>query len=125
MNKLVTTIMINQQTDPKTVNLNHPKPWKFTYISTTNSYSDRHCPNNLEVSLDRYPLSSAKIGYWVAIDQIPKHISYLFQDLKLIPGQEVEIISRTVNGSVIIRIGEEQIGLGAEIANQILVIGIS
>lgn len=68
-------------------------------------------------------LDETRIKDWIEITQIhlDKSTHDYLDNLGIKSGTIAEIVSKTVSGSVIIRIKRQQIGLGAEIARQLVV----
>jgi len=95
---------------------------KFIFIgnaSTTSvdSTKERHLPSN------RNFLSQIDVGKFSLINQIhvPRNLSRQLKNLRLKPGKIVRLVSKTSNGSVMISINNQLIGIGAEIAQKIIV----
>ncbi len=82
----------------------------------TLSVSSANLPNST------YPLSQTKTGYSVWIvgfgqkDGVKKLLG-----MGLIPGMQLEVVSAQPSGSVIVAVGGERVGLGAGMANKIMV----
>ncbi|MDJ0681155.1 MAG: FeoA family protein [Xenococcaceae cyanobacterium MO_167.B52] len=70
-----------------------------------------------------FPLSHTQIGDLVVITQIlsGKSLIYRLSQMGLIIGSEIQVISKTKSGSVIVGIQDQQVGLGAGMANQVMV----
>jgi ferrous iron transport protein A len=70
-----------------------------------------------------FPLSNTQVGDRVVIAQIlsGKGMIYRLSQMGLTLGSEVRVISKTMSGSVIVCIQDEQIGLGAGMANKVMV----
>ncbi len=70
-----------------------------------------------------FPLSTTQIGDRVVLAQIlsGQNLEHRLSQMGLTLGSEVQIISKTKSGSVIIYIQDEQIGLGAGLAERVMV----
>ena len=113
----------------KTNNLSEGSPklkqlQKFTFVGGT-SESDRNSVG--ESKLFAFPnsmlLSAAQINDWVTISEIDTDRDtcvYLHQ-LGFQAKTTVKIISHTKNGSVIVSVDGNQIGLGSEITRKVVV----
>lgn len=78
-------------------------------------------PNFLE-SDDIIPLSQARAGDIISIVEIlPIDCVEELQNMGLLPGIEIQVISRTTTGSVIVLSKNQRIGLGKDMAKSILV----
>ncbi|HEY9767935.1 MAG TPA: ferrous iron transport protein A [Coleofasciculaceae cyanobacterium] len=95
---------------------------KFIFIGNASTTSvdltkERHLPSN------RNLLSQIDVGNFSLIDQIhvPRNLSRQLKNLRLKPGKIVQLVSKTSNGSVVISINNKLIGIGAEIAQKIIV----
>ena len=95
---------------------------KFVFVSSNSVDSSsnttkqpRQNPNNL--------LSQVQIGSSIAIKEIyaSKNITRQLNNLGLKSGIIVELISKTSNGSVVVSLKDASIGIGTEIARQIIV----
>lgn len=69
-----------------------------------------------------FPLTDTKVGDRLRIIkfQSPKSMDCLFS-LGCVPGVELQVVSRTPEGSVIVSLRDRQLGIGAAIAHQIWV----
>ena len=77
---------------------------------------------NVGKSNDIYPLSEARSGDRVLIVELLS--IRCIEDLREMgfsPGQEIQVISRTTTGSVIVLLQTQRIGLGKDMAKSILV----
>ena len=96
---------------------------KFIFIgnaSTTSaldSTKERHLPSN------RNFFSQIDVGNFLLINQIqvPRNLSRQLRNLRLKPEKIVQLVSKTSNGSVVIGINNKLVGIGAEIAQKIIV----
>ncbi len=73
-------------------------------------------------AIQSFPLSSAHVGdrVWIVSLSSNSDNPYL-TSLGLVPGTQLQVISHTARGSAIVACGDNRIGLGACIANTILV----
>ena len=106
--------------------------WGFTFIGGTSEKPEDDLnrdklartvdPNQL-MGEQLFPLSTTQIGDRVLITQIlsGQNLEHRLSQMGLTLGLEVQVISKTTSGSVIICIQDEQIGLGAGMANQVMV----
>ncbi len=108
------------------------REWKFTFcggISEKPSRRRNRVKFNSELARSElrsapvFPLSNTEVGDLVTIAQIMncKSMIYGLDRMGLIKGSEVRVISKTQSGSVIICFQDEQIGLGAGMANKVMV----
>ncbi|MDJ0532584.1 MAG: FeoA family protein [Xenococcaceae cyanobacterium MO_207.B15] len=107
--------------------------WKFTFLGGTPE-KEVEQGNRAEFAPELtesewrmkqvFPLSATKVGDRVVINQIlsGKGMIHRLSQMGLTLGLEVQVISKTKSGSVIIGIRSEQIGLGAAMAHQVMVI---
>ena len=106
--------------------------WKFTFLGGTSEQRSeagsraRFAPGLTQHALSSQPLvplSTAQVGDRVVISQIlgGESLMHRLNNRGLTLGSEVRVISKTRSGSVIICIQDEQIGLGAGMANQVMV----
>ncbi|MDJ0595287.1 MAG: FeoA family protein [Pleurocapsa sp. MO_226.B13] len=107
--------------------------WEFTFFGGTSEKLDAR-ENKAKLSSELaqselrmkqvFPLSNTQVGDRVVITQIPsgKGMMYRLRKRGLTTGSEVRVISKTKSGSVVICIQNQQIGLSAGMANQIMVI---
>ncbi len=90
-----------------------PSPWKFAYIGGTgNTRCREERPTLKELPIGDRALVSGYGGSEGIGD---------FQRSGLSVGAEIRILSRKPSGSVVIQLGELQIGLGSSIVDRILV----
>lgn len=102
---------------------------KFAFIGGTCVTRDRkeNGDSSKRLTVDTaFPLAKATRGdrLWIVDLQEEKNNPYL-HSLGLIPGNAIEILSRTPRGSVLICSQHKRIGLGAELANLIMVTNMS
>lgn len=96
--------------------------WNFTYFGGAVSKQFREGVRANFVSEKVFPLSSTQVGDRVVIQQIPSgDMGLRLGNMGLVLNSEVEVISKTTRGSVIVCIRDQQIGLGAGMANQVMV----
>ena len=106
--------------------------WGFTFIGgTPENPEDKVNQDKLARLLVQkqlmgkqlFPLSTTQIGDRVVINQIlsGQNMELRLSQMGLTLGSEVQIISKTKSGSVIICIQDEQIGLGAGMAERVMV----
>ena len=106
--------------------------WGFTFIGGTPEKPGeqrnkvKSFPESIQNKLMRkqvFPLSTTQVGDRVVITQIlsGQNMAHRLSQMGLTKGSEVQVISKTTSGSVIICIQDEQIGLGAGMANQVMV----
>lgn len=93
--------------------------WRFAFIGGTD-HNDRKKEEIL--SMPEKKLESAKVGdrIWIVGLSDLSNNSYLLS-LGLTPGTELQVINRTPNGSVIVAIGKNCLGLGTDLANSIYI----
>jgi ferrous iron transport protein A len=106
--------------------------WKFTFFGETPEKRDEEghlakfapeLTQNEWRMKQVFPLSNTQVGDRVVIAQIlsGKGMIYRLSQMGLTLGSEVRVISKTMSGSVIVCIQDEQIGLGAGMANKVMV----
>ena len=105
---------------------------KFTFFGgmpkrlTKEQTQAKFAPNLTHSQLQKeqvFSLSNTQIGDRLVITQIlsGKSLIYRLSQMGLIIGSEIQVVSKTKSGSVIVSIQDEQIGLGAGMANQVMV----
>ena len=105
---------------------------QFTFVGgTAEKLTEEKTQANLAPDLSQgqsekkslFPLSHTQIGDRVLITQIlsGKSLIYRLSQMGLIIGSEIQVISKTKSGSVIVGIQDQQVGLGAGMANQVMV----
>lgn len=110
-----------------------PNPRGFTFFGETQETAvvrSKHfsvsAPGSTEVltrnAESAFPLATAKVGdrLWIVGHQGKGGTSKLLA-MGLVPGTAVEVISSTGTGSVIVAFGDNRIGLGAGMAEKVLV----
>ncbi len=106
---------------------------QFTFVGgtadklTEEETQAKFIPDLTQTQLEKeevFLLSNTQIGDRVVITQIlsGKSLIYRLSQMGLTKGSEIRVISKTRSGSVIVCIEDEQIGLGAGMANQVMVI---
>ena len=106
--------------------------WGFTYIGgTPETLGEERNQDKVEQPVAQnqlmgeqlFPLSTTQIGDRVLITQIlsGQNLEHRLSQMGLTLGSEVQVISKTKSGSVVICIQDKQIGLGAGMANQVMV----
>jgi Fe2+ transport system protein FeoA len=102
---------------------------KFTFLGETAANPGKNwargnfTPEQTPSQLKTFPLSTTQVGDRVVIKKILTNESMIGRLSKIgfTVGSAGQVISHTKSGSVIIYIQQESIGLGAAIANQIMV----
>lgn len=106
--------------------------WQFTFcggISKTRGYEDNGTQfaseliqNNLKTE-GPLPLSNTQVNDRVVITQIlsGRSMIHRLNKMGLTLGSEIGVVSKANSGSVIVCIDDEQIGLGAGIAERVMV----
>ncbi|NEP79282.1 MAG: ferrous iron transport protein A [Okeania sp. SIO3C4] len=106
------------------------KAWEFTFLGDSN-YIELKKENNYQTLKENYqqavetnfPLTQAKRGdrlHIITIDATDEIASRL-KKMGLVVGVEIEVISNNPSGSVIVAVGERNIGLGLNPASNIIV----
>ncbi len=106
--------------------------WAFTFIGGTLEKPEdevnrdklaRPVAQNQLMDEQLFPLSTTQIGDRVVIAQIlsGRNMKHQLKQMGLTLGSEVQVISKTTSGSVIICIQDEQVGLGAGMADRVMV----
>ncbi len=97
--------------------------WNFTYFGGTVSKQGSKRSQANFVSERVFPLSTTQVGDRVVIQQIQSGDNMLnsLRKIGLTLGSEVQVISKTKSGSIIMCIKDKQIGLGTGMANQVMV----
>lgn len=96
----------------------NPKKWSFIFISGEENSITKEVISDSSFVL----LSSRNIGDRLAIAQIRcrEDLKKRLAELGFAIGSNIEIISRTARGSVIVQTQNKKVGLGAVLANNIL-----
>ena len=106
--------------------------WGFTFFGETPAKQDelgnqtKFAPKLVDYLLTMkqvFPLSNTQIGDRVVIQQIQsgRGMAHRLSKMGFTKGSEARVISKTNSGSVIVCIQDEQIGLGAGMANKVMV----
>lgn len=111
--------------------LDRKENWSFTYIGGTDSCSN-HSDGNDEYRSPSSGSSPIRLSEAMA-GTVLKIVGYSGNDetmqnlasIGISPGTDVQVISHTSNGSVILSADERQIGFGANVAAQIHVVSPS
>ncbi len=111
----------------------HAQNWHhFTYISDSEidfgrSYHQHSWPTDcVSSSTKDRPLSTVKVGDRVCIVSLNcESFDHRLADMGLASGVEVEVVSRTHTGSVVVSFQSQNLGLGAGIAHHIRVTDVS
>ncbi|NEO25509.1 MAG: ferrous iron transport protein A [Kamptonema sp. SIO4C4] len=97
--------------------------WKFSYWGDTGEL-DTGIQNIIEEDNTNspYPLTAAKVGQTVWLVGFQgKNGQKQLMNMGLFPGEKLEIISTRNSGSVLVATQEKQIGIGAGMADKVLV----
>ena len=72
-------------------------------------------------------LTEVEIGNFINVEQIyaPRNIIRQLRNLKFKPKQQGQLVSRSETGSVVVNFNNRPIGIGAEIAQRIVVTSVS
>ncbi|OKH24296.1 FeoA family protein [Chroogloeocystis siderophila] len=96
--------------------------WGFTFFGGTDTYQEQSsiAPHANQTS---FPLTMANVGDRVWIVELMGEGGFArrLMDMGLTLGCELQIVSRTSSGSVVVGIQDNRIGLGAEMARQVIV----
>ncbi|MEM7594090.1 MAG: FeoA family protein [Cyanobacteria bacterium P01_A01_bin.83] len=96
----------------------------FVFISDSALKSEPKLDQQLHLNSDRQLLlSQAQVGCFVTICQIhvPQNIVSQLNNLQFKHCEQIEVVSKTKKASVVVDLQGKLIGLGAEIAQQIVV----
>ena len=96
---------------------------EFIFIGTSSSKSSLDLVKQLHLPTNSNLLSQIPQGNSLTITQLhtAKTISRQLENLQLKPGKKVQLVSRTDNGSVVVSLEGKLIGIGANIAQKIIV----
>ncbi|MEM8829296.1 MAG: FeoA family protein [Cyanobacteria bacterium P01_G01_bin.19] len=95
---------------------------EFVFIGDCTNESIADLTKQLNLSPNNRLVSQAEVEDCLTIQQIQtnKNIAHQLEGLSIKPGTRVELGSKSRNGSVIVSLGNKLIGIGAEIASQIV-----
>lgn len=95
---------------------------EFVFIGDCINESIADVTKQLNLLPNNRLISQAKVEDCLIIQQIQtnKNLTHQLEGLSIKPGTRVQLVSKTRNGSVIVSLGNELIGIGAEIASQIV-----
>ena len=96
---------------------------EFIFIGNSANKSEVDLSEQLNLSPDSSFLSQADVEQCCLITQVrtSKDINHQLKDLKIQQGAILKLISKTAHGSVIVSLNRQLVGIGAEIARQIIV----
>ena len=96
---------------------------EFIFIGNTEDQSVSNLTEKLSLAPDRNLVSQANLEDSLTIVEVltNKNLSHQLKNLNIKPGAIVKLISKTSNGSVVLSLGNKLIGVGAEIARQIVI----
>ena len=96
---------------------------KFVFVGNNSVDYSFDTTRQLHQNPNNSFLDRTQIGSTIAIEGIyaSKNITRQLNNLGLISGKIVKVISKTSNGSVVIELMNSSIGIGTEIAQQIVV----
>jgi ferrous iron transport protein A len=105
--------------------------WGFTFLGgnlerealPTYGAEDREFGETVNLEPSVMPLAKAQVGDRRSIVRLRgnHHTIQHLHHMGFCPGAEVQVISRSFNGSVIVTIGDTRLGLGARMAQQVMV----
>lgn len=97
---------------------------EFVFIGKTADKLRKNLPQQLQLSPNNTLISEAAVEDSLLITQVrtSTNINHQLKNLNIKPGTIVKLVSKTNNGSVIISLGSKLIGIGAEIAREIIAI---
>ena len=108
--------------DPNDTRHQSRKAWGFTFFGGTDTHKVQSsiAPHTNQTS---FPLTMANVGDRVWIVELNGEDGFArrLMDMGLTLGCELQIVSRTSSGSVVVGIQDNRIGLGAEMARQVIV----
>ena len=96
---------------------------EFIFIGTSSSKSSLDSVEHLQLPPNSNLLSQTPKVNSLTIAQLhtAKTVTRQLENLQLKPGKEVQLVSRTNSGSVVVSLDEKLIGIGAKIAQKIIV----
>ncbi|AFZ30503.1 FeoA family protein [Gloeocapsa sp. PCC 7428] len=99
--------------------------WGFTFFGGTDTYQEQSsiAPHTNQTS---FPLTMANVGdrVWIVKLNGEDGFARRLMDMGLTLGCELQIVSRTASGSVVVGIQDNRIGLGAGMAHQVVVTAV-
>jgi hypothetical protein len=95
---------------------------EFVFIGKTSDKLKKKSTQQLQLSRDNSFISEATVEDSLVITQIrtSTNINDQLKNLNIKPGAIVKLVSKTNNGSVIMSLGNQLIGISAEIAREIV-----
>jgi|GEM_PF-1942718 len=96
---------------------------EFTFINDSSLKADPDDLKQLPITTNSSLLSQAKVGSWLTINQIhaPRVIIRQLENLQFKQDEQVRLVSKTSKASVVVDIKGKLIGIGSEIAQNIVV----
>ena len=96
---------------------------KFVFINDSSLESVSDSTKQLHSSPNSQLLSQMQVGNWLTINRIsaPQNIMRQLANLQFKPEEKVQLVSKTTKSSVIVDLKGKLIGIGAEIAQKIVV----
>ena len=96
---------------------------EFTFIGNTASEASEDYSHQLNLSPNSNYLINTDLGKSLFVTQVcgAKNIVRQLRNLNFKPGQKVKLVSKTVNGSVVVSLNNRLIGMGTEVAQNIVV----
>ena len=96
---------------------------EFVFVSDSALKSASEPKLELQCSADCSGLDRIVVGDYIIVKQLctPRSVTRQLQSYKFEPEQQVQLLSRTNTGSVIVRLNNTLVGIGAEIARRIIV----
>ncbi len=96
---------------------------EFIFIGNCADKSVADVTKQLNLSPNNGLISQAEVGDCLVIQQMQtnKNLIHQLENLNIKPGTRVQLVSKTSNNSVIVSLGNKLVGIGAEIASQIVV----
>ena len=95
---------------------------EFVFVSDS---ALKHSRESLELHLspDNTCLDRATVGNYITVKQIyaPRNVTRQLQYYSFEPERQVQLLSKTNTGSVIVNLNNTLVGIGAEIARRIVV----
>ena len=97
---------------------------KFVFVSDSAMEWSAESVEQLQLAPNSSWLGRVEVGNFVNIEQIhaPQNIIRQLRDLNFQPNQQVQLVSKSDTGSVVVDSNNKLIGIGAEIARRIIVI---